>query len=299
MSAAYGSIATVIGRWRLRRAGRVDGVLQVGTSYRVRHDNLVSFEDMTIPQAMLSEQTNWHLMTFPQYRRRASRQRAVYRTVSGAAFTTSWASTSAVQECGLDPRRAYEVGIGVNFPGVPAEDRDWTVPKFLFLARVWETKGVPTVVEAFRKIREKHPKSELHLVGGHPEITEPGVYGHGPVSISDPESARTVSRIWSTVTCLVVPSVFEAAGIVFAEAKHAGVPSIGGNLGGASDVIGSAGLTVDPGDVDGLADAMLRMCDPDVAKKFATNALASAPEYTWTSVVSKIRDIYTDASGPR
>jgi glycosyltransferase involved in cell wall biosynthesis len=62
-----------------------------------------------------------------------------------------------------------------------------------------------------------------------------------------------------------MPPWVEPAGIVYAEAASAGLPSIGTTEGGASDIIGDAGRLVHPAGEDGLVEALRALADPQVA----------------------------------
>ncbi len=59
-----------------------------------------------------------------------------------------------------------------------------------------------------------------------------------------------------------MPSLHEAAGIVYVEAGGAGVPSIGTTNGGTATMIGPGGIVVDPLDTDQIFEAMLQARRP-------------------------------------
>lgn len=268
---------------QVSRVASLDGVIQIGTGYRIRHVNAVSYEDMTIPQAVASPEYFWP--DVPR-RRRASRIRqeaAAYQRLIGATFSTAWAASSAVTQLGCARERAHVVGIGPNF-ATQAPSRDWEVPQFLFVGREWARKNGDRVVTAFREVRKRVPRAELHLAGDHPRIDEPGVTGHGYLSLRDPAGRATMSHLWATATCCAVPSRFEPAGIIYVEAMHAGIPSIGTVHGGAADIIADAGSTVDPEDQEALVAAMLRYCDPNTAAATGAIAKARSTQFTWEAV---------------
>jgi len=85
-----------------------------------------------------------------------------------------------------------------------------------------------------------------------------------------------------------VPTTFEPAGIVHVEAAAAGVPSIGSALGGAADMIGPSGVTVEPGSVDSLVDAMRCLADGATARAMGEAGLERAGLFTWEKVAARI-----------
>jgi len=58
---------------------------------------------------------------------------------------------------------------------------------------------------------------------------------------------------------LVYPSTYEGFGLPLAEAMAVGCPVIASNRTALPEVLGDAGIILDPDDVDGWADAMLRL----------------------------------------
>jgi glycosyltransferase involved in cell wall biosynthesis len=132
------------------------------------------------------------------------------------------------------------------------------------------------------------PAARLDLVGAHPQVDEPGVTGHGFLRRGDAQARRRVEDLFERATALVVPSCYEATGIVFVEAAAAGIPAIGTTAGGSGDLIGDAGFVVDPHDENGLVDAMLALADPAVAADLGARARRRASLYTWDLVAGRI-----------
>ena len=169
-------------------------------------------------------------------------------------------------------------------------ERDWSVPHFLFVGRDWEQKNGPAVVRAFAEVRRRHPGARLDLVSEHGPVDAEGVVGHGPLQLGVPRDRAKLEELYETATCFVLPSSYEAVGIVFAEAAAAGLPSIGTTAGGAADVIGDGGVVVDPDDQSALVAAMLQLADGATAARIGAAALARAPFYTWDGVAARVLD---------
>lgn len=271
---------------KLRRCGPLDGVVQIGTDFLISHPNTVSYEDMTVAQALQWPEAFWDEVPRRVKKARLDQQSKAYRNNRAAAFTTHWAARSAIAELGCSPSKVHVLGVGANHVADATQKRDWSVPRFLFVGRDWERKNGPMTVEAFAEVRKTFPLAELHLTGHHDPVSAPGVTDHGHLKLGVPEHQQTLLDLWATSTCLVVPSRFEATGVVYVEAMYAGIPSIGTTRGGASDVIGDAGLAVDPTAADVLVSAMQTFCNPAVASEAGRRARQRSSQFSWKRVAA-------------
>ena len=57
------------------------------------------------------------------------------------------------------------------------------------------------------------------------------------------------------------------------------------------DAIGDGGLLVDPADMQGLRQAMLRMCDPETARELGERAFAHAAGLSWQKVAQRLHSV--------
>jgi glycosyltransferase involved in cell wall biosynthesis len=272
----------------LVRRRRVDGVVQIGSGFRLRTARpLVTFEDETVAQALRQEPSDLGLLAPRETRRWLARQGRIYRGARACCVGSAWTGESVRDDYGTDPAKIHVVGFGRNLVTVPRE-RDWSVPRFLFLGVWWELKRGDAVLAAFAKVRERHPEATLDIAGRHPPLDALGVRGHGLLSLASPEDRTRMIDLLGQATCMVVPSRREAFGIAYADAGAAGVPCIGTSVGGAPETIGPGGLVVDPGDEAGLEAAMLRLCDPAVARELGERAREHAAQFTWEAVAERI-----------
>ena len=104
------------------------------------------------------------------------------------------------------------------------------------------------------------------------------------MSLADEDEKARADRLFAEATCFVMPSLHEPLGISYAEAGAAGIPAIGTSCGGAREVIGSGGTTVDPLDEGQLVEAMRRFCDPSEAAAAGERARAHSQLYRWPRV---------------
>ena len=279
---------SLIARRALGRAN-VDGVIQIGTSF-------------TLPIGYAVRDARGHDAAPGQ--RQSSRssvgcRRAGSRPGSGAVRRSTlvrasalaashWAADSLLDDYRLARERVAVVGFGATHT-VAAPEREWAHPRFLFVGIDWERKGGPEVATRVLQVRRAHPDAVLDLVGGHPSLREPGVNGHGVLSRANDRDREVILELFARATCFVMPSLIEPFGIAYVEAASAGVPSIGASIGGARDIIGEdGGIVVSPGEEAGLLDAMLRLADPDTARRMGAAARERAGIYTWVKVAERM-----------
>lgn len=276
-------------RLRLRQAGAVGGVVQLGSDFLIRVPEvpLVTYDDMTIRQAAAVDYAYWRLAG-RDLRWRIDRQQAGYERAAACCTRSAWAAGSIVADYGIDAAKVKVVGVGRNHDIPIAPRRSWEQPTFLIVAKDWERKNGPRLLTAFAELRRHHPRARLHVVGGHPRIELPGVEAHGPLRLDDAAEKARLDELFGLATCFVMPSLHEPLGISYAEAGGAGIPSIGTVNGGAAEVIGPGGVVVDPEDERQIVAAMERFCDPAHAAAAGQRALEHARLYTWRRVAKRI-----------
>jgi hypothetical protein len=272
----------------LRRAARLDGVVMVGSGYALRSPlPVVTFEDMTLEQALRQGEPPYDSLSGRGARRWLVRQRRIYRDSRACCTTSHWAAGSVQEDYGIPAAKVYVVGIGRNIDAGHPE-RNWSIPRFLFVGANWERKRGRAVVEAFAAVRQRHPEAILDLVGNHPRIDTPGVIEHGILPLGSSAGQDRYSELLRGATCFLMPSTHEPFGIAYLDAGASGLPSIGTTIGGAPEAIGEGGLVVDPGDPKALPAAMLRLADPAVARSFGERAFAHAAPLTWQATAERL-----------
>ncbi len=273
---------------RAASRARIDGAIAIGSGFvlpaRLR---AVTFEDMTVAQAMRTGDPAYASLSGRAKRRWRSRQQAAYARSVACCVASHWAADSVVEEYGVPRERVHVVGLGCKMPLAVDPQRDWSAPRFVFAGFAWERKGGPAVLRTFAALRERIPSATLDLVGDHPPVALEGVRSHGRMPLDSADAQRRYTAILDRATCLVMPSSYEPFGIAYADAGARGVPSIGTTVGGAADAIGG-GVLVEPGDEEELLGAMLALSDPAVAERLGARAHEHAGGLTWDRVTERL-----------
>jgi alpha-maltose-1-phosphate synthase len=206
---------------------------------------------------------------------------------------SEWLAQAFIEEYGQPPEKVVTVGAGPGLDEAPREvDRDYSRPRYLFVGKDFVRKGGPQLLQAFVGIRERRPNAELAIVGpGQPPPDQAGVRFLGRLSRAAPAGAEALDRAFREATVFVMPSVYEPFGIAFLEAMAFGLPCVGAAACAMPEIIEDdvTGYVVPPGDVQSLAERMLKLADPEPARRMGDAGRRRMLErYTWASVSSRI-----------
>ena len=99
--------------------------------------------------------------------------------------------------------------------------------------------------------------------------------------------------LYSGAVCFVYPSYFEGFGLPPLEAMKCGVPVIAGNKASLPEVVGDAGLLVDPYDIDAIAAAIATLIDnPILRSKLRVDGLNRARGFSWKETARRTLEVY-------
>ena len=214
------------------------------------------------------------------------------KQIYGNAITTFVRSSnirqSLVQQYGYPAERAICVyaGSNVNLNGHAPQEKSYAEKNLLFVGLDWKRKGGPELIRAFRIILEYYPDATLTIVGAHPKIDIPNCTVLGKLP------PQEVARYYEKATIFCMPTHVEPFGIAFLEAMQARLPIVGTRVGAVSDFVqdGWNGFLVDPGDVQGIADVLMKLLnDQDQRRQFGERGFSLAKErYSWDIVGKRL-----------
>jgi glycosyltransferase involved in cell wall biosynthesis len=168
----------------------------------------------------------------------------------------------------------------------------------LFVGRKLEYKGIATLVAAFRRLSAED--DVVLLMAGPSSSWFEEFYG----ALSAKERERiidlgTVStqekiNLLHLADVLVLPSRFEAFGIVFLEAWACGTPVIGAATGAIPSVVGDGGLTFPYGDANALAEKLQTVLrNKEMAQAMALRGRRRlVSKFTWDQIGRLTRESY-------
>lgn len=129
-----------------------------------------------------------------------------------------------------------------------------------------------------RQLRDSSGRSGVRFVGVIPDADLPHFYGGA--------------------ACFVYPSLFEGFGLPVVEAMACGAPVVSSDRAALPEVVGEAGLLVDPESVEALAGAMARLVGDEVlASDLGQRGLEHSRRYSWSETVRRTLGVYREAAG--
>lgn len=112
----------------------------------------------------------------------------------------------------------------------------------------------------------------------------------GHVDDADLPALYAASRLF------VYPSLYEGFGLPPLEAMASGVPVIASNRASVPEVVGDAGVLLDPLDVDLLAASLGRLLqDPVASARLAALGVERANQFSWAACASKTLNVYRES----
>ena len=104
--------------------------------------------------------------------------------------------------------------------------------------------------------------------------------------------------LYGGAAALVYPSYYEGFGLPAAQAMAAGVPVIASNRSCLPEVVGDAGLLVDPASVEELSEAMERVLTrPELARELAAAGRARAARFHWARCAEESLRVFPGGGG--
>jgi glycosyltransferase involved in cell wall biosynthesis len=172
----------------------------------------------------------------------------------------------------------------------------------LSVGSIQPRKNLERLVRAFSRLRGQRPGVKLPklvIVGKQAwlynetlrAIAESGV--DDQVLLTGYVSEGDLPGLYSGATCFVYPSYFEGFGLPPLEAMQCGTPVIVGNRTSLPEVVGDAGLLVDPFDEAQIAWALARLIDnSDLRNELRVKGLKRAKGFNWDDTARRTLEVY-------
>ncbi len=171
-----------------------------------------------------------------------------------AIYSSKWAAETAVENYDVDPQKVKVVNFGPNIEcernfkdiDLLTDKKNFDICKLIFIGVDWYRKGGSKTLEIAQKLNQRGLRTELHIVGCDPPIELPSfVKNYGFLSKKNHQDIELLNNLMSESHFLILPSIAECAGVVFAEASSFGLPSITTNVGGTTSMVvdGKNGFT--------------------------------------------------------
>ncbi len=164
----------------------------------------------------------------------------------------------------------------------PPEKRGGKTVVFLFVGGLTARKGLPVLLEAWRKLAL--PDAELWLAGSGSLPMSESASLPPTVKMLGPQGRQEVASLMRQADVFVFPSFFEGLAQVQIEAQATGLPLIATHEAGAADLIqeGTTGFLIRAGDMEALAVRIQRLAqDASLRQQMQQSALVARDRLSW------------------
>lgn len=198
---------------------------------------------------------------------------------------------------GIPAEKCFVSHFGVNTEIFKKRESLPNNPRFISVGSLTVRKGQQYLFRAFQKVKETLPDAELICVGGvRPDFFDEMKKWKGTFTHHTGVPHTELAKILAECTAFVLPSLEEGFARVLSEAMAVGLPILASYESGVTTVVrdGVEGMIIKPRDIQGMADAMLKLAlDPEGNIAMGDAAyLAGAKTNTWADYTKRLLDEY-------
>ncbi len=196
-----------------------------------------------------------------------------------------------------------------SFRPVRAEEARRTVNQYglepgflLFVGTLEPRKNIPGLLNAFRLLLDRKTTAEpLVLVGGKGWLYEEIFECVEALDLTEqvrflhevPDAA--LPALYTAAGVLAMPSFYEGFGLPALEAMSCGTPVVVGDRASLPEVVGEAGLLVDPDDPEAIAAGVDRILTEETLRsRLRESGLERASSFSWKRVAEETSQVYRE-----
>jgi glycosyltransferase involved in cell wall biosynthesis len=180
-------------------------------------------------------------------------------------------------------------------------------PFVLFVGRLATNKGLLPLVEGFAALAKHDPRAELVIVGADdglgPAVSDRaqqlGIAGRLH-RLGFLEDERLLAAAFAEARVFVLPSQYEAFGLVLLEAMAAGTPVIASRVGGIPEFVeeGKAGRLMTPESAEELGKLLLELWDDEPTRRRLGEygRTEVVPRFSWEEVTDRLEAVYREVT---
>ena len=260
---------------------------------------------LTIHDVSYERHPEWYPYRRDAIRRWFYRQSA--RTADVIITDSEFSRGEIAAAYALDPERIRVVPLGVGGlflsstqPPPPAQTKQ---PYVLHVGDLHARRNLQTLVRALARLPSVSAAiaPPLLVLAGTDRGERTNIEAEGRRANIQIQFAGTVEddrlvSLYAGATAFVYPSRYEGFGLPLLEAMACGTPVIGARAGAIPEVVGDAGILVDPDDELEMATSISRlMNDTELAGRLRSAGRKRAMDYTWDRTARQTTDAYDEA----
>ncbi len=169
---------------------------------------------------------------------------------------------------------------------------------FLFIGTLQPRKNIQGIVRAFARWQQAHQdeNTALVLAGGKGWLfDEQWVQGIGSIKLIGYVDEADKGGLLGGALALVFPSLYEGFGFPVIEAMICGTPVIASHTSSLPELVGDAGLLVDPANTAEIAAAMSRFSEnQSLRQAMIDQGYEQAKRFTWEQTAQRVMRVFDE-----
>jgi glycosyltransferase involved in cell wall biosynthesis len=213
---------------------------------------------------------------------------------------SEYSRTEILKWSGLPEECVVNVGNGVDSTFRPDGPRyDPGFPYILYVGNRYPHKNVNRILQAFKQINA--PEVRLILSGVNNQLMKELLRHYNledRVEFAGFLRDEQLPPLYRGAHLLIMPSLMEGFGLPALEAMACGTAVVASRTTSLPEVVGEAGLLVDPLDVDDIRRGMERVLgDTELRQRMSQAGLQQALRFSWDRVGDRVRHVIEGAAG--
>lgn len=153
--------------------------------------------------------------------------------------------------------------------------------------RLWQSKRIQSALVIVGRKDRRYGKDQERL--------QRLKTGNGIFYLPEVDGRRELALLYHSAKCLIHPSYYEGFGLTCLEAMASGTPVIVSRAASLPEVVGEAGLYIDPSSDESLEEAILELEEDQVLREnLAQKGVARARGFTWAKAAQETIQIYKE-----
>jgi glycosyltransferase involved in cell wall biosynthesis len=168
-------------------------------------------------------------------------------------------------------------------------------------------KNVGGLLDAYERVLVRRPDVPDLWIAGRATASASGLLERterpplaGRVKLTGYIDPALRQQLYEGASLLLLPSFDEGFGLPALEAMTLGIPVVASDRGALPELVGNAGILIDPKDPESIAAAIERILDDTaLAREMETRGFERATHYSWEHSARVLRDAYATALARR
>lgn len=204
----------------------------------------------------------------------------------------------AISLFGVDPNKIKVTLLAASFS---LQDKPYPLPDgpiILFIGTFEPRKNLVLLVKAFNQIKKEITEAKLVMVGRWgwqseelKQAIDSSSYKNDIYIISDVDSTQKQS-VYRQASVLAFPSLYEGFGLPPLEAMSLGVPVVAGNVASLPEVVGEAGILINPNSEEELTQAIKNiLTNHDLSQELSQKGKDRSALFTWEKTANETMEV--------